>query len=285
MTAPGFVPRPDRTIVDRLAKIEARLRSMQQNTAGATTAAGGAPLSNLPAIPVGPTTLAGASLTASRSDHVHTSALTAQQDVIVTSPTAGNILAYNGAGWANAPNTLANDSDVTITTPVTGQQLTYNGTRWVNTTPAVPTLDGQVLLGSGIAGTLGTAVYTTSGTTELNLPKLALANVPVVSGRAYVFHLYLYGNPSVANTDFWFRVRTTTAVSGTNILRWNLYGSGAANLDEMAGYVAPWIATSTGNVSFYLSAAQLTGSGNLNVCAGSAFWIADGGAASQWSYT
>lgn len=285
MTAPGFVPRPDRTIVDRLAKIEARLRSMQQNTAGATTAGGGSPLSNLPAIPVGLVALAGAAPNASRGDHVHTSALATQQDVTLTSPVAGNVLTYNGVNWSNGPNTLDADTDVTITSPAIGQALAYNGSQWVNTTPVATTLNGQVLLGAGLAGTFGTAVYTTSGTTELNLVKLALLNVPVVTGRAYVFHLYLYGNPSLANTDFWFRVRTTTALTGTNILRWNMYDSGAASLDEMAGYVAPWIATSTGNVSFYVSAAQLSGSGNLSICAGSAFWVTDGGAASQWSYT
>lgn len=38
--APGFVPVPDLSIVDRLVKIEARQRTMQQNTAGATTAVG-----------------------------------------------------------------------------------------------------------------------------------------------------------------------------------------------------------------------------------------------------
>lgn len=285
MTAPGFVPRPDRTIVDRIAKIEARLRSMQQNTAGATTASGGAALSNLAAIPVGPLGSAGAALTASRSDHVHTSALAAQQDVTVSAPVAGNVLAYSGTAWANTPATLAAGSDVTITTPVTGQALVYNGSKWANTTPAVGTLNGQVLLGAGLAGTLGTAIYTTSGTVEMNMPKLALASVPVVSGRAYVFHLYIYGNPSVTATDYWFLVRTATALTGTNILRWNAYAMGVAGFDEMAGYLAPWIATSTGNVNFYLSAVQKAGSGALNICAGSAFWVADGGAATQWSYT
>lgn len=38
--APGFVPVPDLSVVDRLVKIEARQRVMQQNTAGSTTAFG-----------------------------------------------------------------------------------------------------------------------------------------------------------------------------------------------------------------------------------------------------
>lgn len=38
--APGFVPVPDMSVVDRIVKIEARQRVMQQNTAGATTAIG-----------------------------------------------------------------------------------------------------------------------------------------------------------------------------------------------------------------------------------------------------
>ncbi len=40
MTAPGFVPRPDKSVIDRIAKLEARIRTMQQALAGATTSSG-----------------------------------------------------------------------------------------------------------------------------------------------------------------------------------------------------------------------------------------------------
>lgn len=282
MTIPaGFVPRPNATVIDRLADIERRLRTMQQATAGATTAEGGVPLGSTYPAPIGAAASAGALLTSAHADHVHTSALATQQDVSLIGPVAGNVLAYNGTKWAAAPKTLATDTDVTISAPASGQALTYNGSQWTNTTP---TLDGQVLLGRGLAGTLSATVYTTSGTTELNIPKLALLTVPVVAGRAYLFNAYLYVNPSVANSDYWFRVRTSTALTGTEIVRWNI-DQATGGLDQMVSCAAPWIATFTGSMSFYLSAQQMIGSGSLNICAGSAFWVADAGAPSQWSYT
>jgi hypothetical protein len=102
VTAPGFVPRPDRSIVDRIGKIEARIRTMQQNTAGPTTGGGGSPLAITPPTQIGPLLIPGVGTTAARADHVHTSALAAQQDVAVGSASAGQLLTYNGAQWANS---------------------------------------------------------------------------------------------------------------------------------------------------------------------------------------
>src|SRR5438552_2773749 len=100
MTAPGFVPRPDTNIVDRILAIEKRIRNLQQNVAGPTVANGGAPLSGATPQPIG-TPTGGTSVSSSRSDHVHASTLAAQQDVAVSSPAAGQVLGYTGTGWAN----------------------------------------------------------------------------------------------------------------------------------------------------------------------------------------
>lgn len=102
MTAPGFVPRPDRTLVDRVVKLEARLRNTQQNVAGVTTGAGGTPLAITLPTAISPALDIGSSPTSAHADHAHTSALAAQQDVTVTAPAAGHGLVYNGAQWVNA---------------------------------------------------------------------------------------------------------------------------------------------------------------------------------------
>jgi hypothetical protein len=125
MTAPGFVPRPDVSLVDRIAKIETRLRVMQQAAAGATTAGGGAPLSNLPPSAIGPAPVTGTGTSSAHTDHVHTSALAAQQDVTVTAPAAGHQLTYTGTGWGNVP--VAVSATSAITAPYTGQ-IVYNTT-------------------------------------------------------------------------------------------------------------------------------------------------------------
>lgn len=125
MTAPGFVPRPDMSLVDRVAKIEARLRVMQQAAAGATTAAGGAPLATTPPSVVGPALVTGSGTSSARADHVHTSSLAAQQDVTVSAPAAGHQLFYTGTGWTNVPEVVAATS--AITAPYAGQ-IVYNTT-------------------------------------------------------------------------------------------------------------------------------------------------------------
>ena len=57
-------------------------------------------------------------------------------DAIITSPTSGQYLTYNGTEWVNTtvtPSTaLSTLTDVQLTTPTAGQYLTYNGTEWVN---------------------------------------------------------------------------------------------------------------------------------------------------------
>lgn len=62
-------------------------------------------------------------------------------DVAISSPSAGQVLKYDGAGWINdadagAGGALDDLTDVTITGASTGQVLKYNGTAWVNDTDA-----------------------------------------------------------------------------------------------------------------------------------------------------
>lgn len=121
MTLPGFVPRPNTTIVDRLAAIEQRLRVMQQATAGATTANAGVPLGTTPGSPVAGSASAGALSTSARSDHVHTSTLAVQGDVTVSTPSAGQSLVYSGAAWANATVPAVVSALSAITSPYVGQ--------------------------------------------------------------------------------------------------------------------------------------------------------------------
>lgn len=60
-------------------------------------------------------------------------------DVKVTSPTAGQVLKYNGTIWVNdtdstgtSINALDDIGDVVLTSVTSGQVLSYNGTNWVN---------------------------------------------------------------------------------------------------------------------------------------------------------
>lgn len=61
-------------------------------------------------------------------------------DVVLTSPTNGQVLKYNGTQWINAAESgggsisLDGLTDVVISTPSSGQVLKYNGSQWVNGT-------------------------------------------------------------------------------------------------------------------------------------------------------
>jgi hypothetical protein len=65
-------------------------------------------------------------------------------DVTVPSPSANDLVYYNGSAWVNvAPASYANSnisldnlSDVTLTSPASGNMLKYNGSAWINATAA-----------------------------------------------------------------------------------------------------------------------------------------------------
>lgn len=62
-------------------------------------------------------------------------------DVIITSPTVGQVLSFNGTNWINDGASASADlnalSDVVITSALAGQYLQYNGTNWINVTEYV----------------------------------------------------------------------------------------------------------------------------------------------------
>lgn len=122
--APGFIPRRQVDLADRILVIEKRIRDLQQNVAGATVASAGLRLSSSTPDPIGSAS-AGASPDASRGDHIHSSTLVAQQDVSAVSPAAGQGLIYTGSQWANVP--LVVTSLAAVTAPYAGE-LVYNAT-------------------------------------------------------------------------------------------------------------------------------------------------------------
>ncbi len=77
------------------------------------------------------------------ADISHAHALDALSDVVITTPTSGQVVKYNGTEWVNGTDDTAsggtgatqlNDlTDVTITAAATGEFLRYNGTQWVDT--------------------------------------------------------------------------------------------------------------------------------------------------------
>ncbi len=123
--------------------------------------------------------------------------------VVITSPTNGQALVYNGTNWVNQTPAAAVSSvfgrtgavvategdysldqlgDVTITTPTNGQVLSYNGTAWVNSSSAgggITSLNGLTATTQTFAtGTSGTDfnISSTTSTHTFNLPNASSTN-------------------------------------------------------------------------------------------------------------
>lgn len=135
------------------------------------------------------------------------------------------------------------------------------------------------------AGTL----LTTSGTTEATINNLTMDTTkPLTSGQYYELNLAVSANPSNANEQFLFRVRHTTALSGTVIaeFRWN---TGPAGFTDTVNFSLPIRISSTiSNAKLYVSILRNAGTGTASVFGNSvtAFSVKHFGSdTSMWSLT
>lgn len=124
---------------------------------------------------------------------------------------------------------------------------------------ALGTITGRILAQAG-------TYLTTSGTTELDLPKLAVADYPVVAGRYYKFELRVQGNASVANDQFAFRVRRDTAVSGTELAQARYQVANVTAFTDQRVLIKYWKATTTNPaLDLFVSVQRTAGSGTLAI--------------------
>lgn len=108
------------------------------------------------------------------------------------------------------------------------------------------------------------AYLTTSGTTELKLPKLTLSGVTLAAnaGRRFVFAGRLVGG--TGGDSFEFRVRQSNDTSGTVVASWRYdVKSGNQSDATLVNVDAPGPAVN--NDTFYLSLVRIAGSGTLTV--------------------
>jgi hypothetical protein len=96
--------------------------------------------------------------------------INALSDVVITAPSATQVLKYNGTNWINDTDStgggggaLDDLTDVVLTAPSNGQVLKFNGTNWVNDTDATGGGGSVTVTGTPVNNQL--AVWT--GSTEL----------------------------------------------------------------------------------------------------------------------
>lgn len=107
-------------------------------------------------------------------------------------------------------------------------------------------------------------IATTSGTTELDVPKLGLGPVPLVNGGLYQFESRFTLQNSNGTDEYTVRVRRDTALTGAIVTTWVVYAPGTT-----AGYLfvdwADVISAADENVQYFTSFQRASGSGTLSV--------------------
>lgn len=113
----------------------------------------------------------------------------------------------------------------------------------------------------GFGGTL----YTTSGTTELDIGRLANINVQLINGQFYRNDIYLITTRTTAADEFVVRLRQGTPVSGTLLAEEIIYGEASTSGQEaIAPLLWSW-ASATVTTTLYLSVARNSGGGTMSV--------------------
>lgn len=112
------------------------------------------------------------------------------------------------------------------------------------------------------AGTL----FTTSSNTEADIAKLAITGINIKKDRCYHFLARVYGiNPTVVNDDFYIRIRRTTAVTGTEILKQANFID-VTFLDHVLQLSGFWVPTvDIASENFYVSIKREVGSGAISI--------------------
>ncbi len=112
----------------------------------------------------------------------------------------------------------------------------------------------------GVAG----AVYTTSGTTELNMPRFSVGPVSVVNGALYLWNLRLDLQNTVGTDVFNLIIRRTTALTGTVISDW-LIRTSSGTVGYSQNYWDDFVSSADESVQYYVSVQRLSGTGTLSV--------------------
>ncbi len=131
-------------------------------------------------------------------------------------------------------------------------------------------LAGRILSSAGLQ-------YSTSGTTELNMPKLQISNITVEANRPYLFGFTVYCQQSAAGGSVFFRVRQNTALTGAQLV----LGSAVipvASRDTNFTILLPWKPAAGGVMTFHASVqAPVGGVASVYGSSTTALWIEKAG--------
>lgn len=123
----------------------------------------------------------------------------------------------------------------------------------------------DVTAGSRATDTTGIGIIaTTSGTTELDLPDLAITDATVSTKNLYSFQGTIAINGGGSSTSFLFRWRQTTALTGAVVASF-IYLPNGTGFNDTKAFDATYRPTAAGVNSYHLSVQRLAGASNLSI--------------------
>ncbi len=105
------------------------------------------------------------------------------------------------------------------------------------------------------------ATQVTSGTTELTLTRLQMPSLAVDSTQLYRTDLAIVSTRTVATDEFAFRIRETTAGSGTIVGEVIMWGDATASR-QLRGSIF-WSPTATATATYHMSVVRNAGTGTM----------------------
>lgn len=111
-----------------------------------------------------------------------------------------------------------------------------------------------------------------TGTTTTEQPYLRLDGIPIVNGEAYIITVSpIILNSTVAGDQLHIRLRGNTGgnatIASTLISQAQEFAQNAGGNQKTEGYVFPYTATVTGNLSILLSYVRNAGTGTVSILA------------------
>lgn len=112
----------------------------------------------------------------------------------------------------------------------------------------------------GNSGTL----YTTSSTTELNMPKFAMSGLQLVNGGLYELAVHLFLQNSVGTDTYNLIVRHTTALSGALVTDWVIPAPAKTTQYDFSTW-DDIVSAADVTRNYFFSVQRLSGTGTLSV--------------------
>lgn len=123
----------------------------------------------------------------------------------------------------------------------------------------------ETVAGARATDTTGIGIIaTTSGTTELDIPDLAITNATLAQGNLYSFQGTIAINGGGGSSSFLFRWRARTALTGSVVASF-IYLPNGTGFNDTKVFDATYAPGGSSTTSYHLSVQRVAGAANLSI--------------------